>query len=91
MERVDEGPTHDGVSANQLAAHATLRAVAADLGRTYTALLVYSLVLDMPWTEIGVKFGCHHETGRKLMRQALAALVTVYDRLAANAQPEWES
>lgn len=92
LERVDcDGAAHDGISASQLTAHKTLRIIAADLGRTYTQALVYSLVMDMPWTDLAIKFGCHQETARNLVRRALEALVKVYDGRVANAQPEWEA
>lgn len=82
LERVDcDNGTTDGIGTAQIDAASRLRAVKADIGRNYSLLLLWCLVLDQEWQISAQKLGCEYRYAQTLTEQALAALVKHYQAL----------
>lgn len=79
LERVDQSNSGtDGIGTAQIDAENRLRNVRDDIGRTYSLLLLWCLVVDQEWQISAVKLGCESRYAKTLTEQALAALVKHY-------------
>lgn len=89
LGRVDGGRSNDGITATQIGAMARIRAVRNEIGPAYHALLLWSVVLDNPWLQIGQlcsgistdRRGVSHHTAKSWCADAIRALAAYYDKL----------